>query len=76
MSRSTSENKISPMPSMLAQWLLEAKEKHTAFEKVHGPDPHWENWYALFLRYRLDGLDRDTASGWATLDVLKAPGVK
>lgn len=72
----TGHDKYYPMPSAIADWLKEAKELHTIFEKHHGADPHWENWYALFLRYRMDGIDKGVAAGWATIDVLQAPAVK
>lgn len=74
--RSKSEMVVDPMPSKLADWLLEAKDEHTKFEQNHGSDEHWEKWYALFLRYRMDGLDKTISSGWATLDTLSMAGVK
>lgn len=29
--------------------LLDAKEKHTCFEKENGPDPDWAGWYAAYM---------------------------
>lgn len=66
-----------PRPSILAGYLREAKLHHTAFEaRQHLSDHNWENWYALFLSYRMDGIDEDVAAGWANLDVLAGPAVR
>lgn len=72
----TIADKLYPMPSLIRDWLKEAKDEHTKFEQNHGVDAHWEDWYALFIRYRMDGIGRETASGFATLDVLAKPAVK
>ena len=33
----------------LKNLLLDAKEKHTCFERVSGPDPDWAGWYANYM---------------------------
>lgn len=47
-----------------------AKAAHTAFEKLHGPDPHWEVFYASFVRSRLFGLTYAEAYDGAVIDAL------
>jgi hypothetical protein len=66
-----------PRPSILAGFLREAKEAHSKFEaKGHGSDHNWENWYALYLSYRMDGIDAEVAAGWSNLDILAGPAVR
>jgi len=60
------------LPSELAALLLEAKDLHTKFEVRFGPDKHWEKWYGIFLAHRLTGIDKETAAGWANIDVMDA----
>lgn len=54
----------------LAEILKEAKDWHTKYEVKHGPDKHWEAWYASFIKYRLMELDPELAADWTNVDLM------
>ena len=46
--------------SSLAQLLREAEQHHAFYEKTHAKH-HWSDWYAAYLKARLDNSNPDEA---------------
>lgn len=59
----------------LTSFLREAKHWHSVFEARHGTDPHWEPFYASFIRSRLFGLTEQQSYDYAMIDVLGSRGL-